>query len=106
MSIPIAAGETHPPVDAQRFATENPIHDALTLDELLPVETVQGSQAADAVLHRDPIGGLVLRVPFDQILDRVGLLGQPTPETPEREMVLGKAALQLVGEAGDERRGA
>ena len=103
MAVAITGSEIHPAIGASRILAQRLLDDAHGLDELAPVRRAQKPQAADAVADRDLIGGLLLVLRLDQLLDRQARFGQSLLDPGQRQSQGGALALQTARELRDER---
>ncbi len=105
MAVAIAGGELHPPVHPARIVAQDPLDHAHGLDELAPVHRTQGAQTADAVADGDLIGGLLLVLDLDQLLDRQAGLGELLLDPGQRQGQGGTLALKTARQLRDEGAG-
>ena len=103
MAVAIAGNEIHPAIDATRILAQRLLDDAHGLDELAPVRRAQDPQAADAVADGNLIGGLLLVLRLDQLLDRQARFGQSLLDPGQRQGQGGAPALQAARQLRDER---
>ena len=94
----ITGGKVHLVVDVGRVLTQGLLDGAHRFDELAPVHRAQGTEAADAVAHRDLVGRLLLVLRAHQLLDGQASLGQSLFNPGERHGQSGALALQTARE--------
>ena len=105
VAVGVAGREVHVDVDVDGVALQRLLDHRQRLDELAPIHGPQGAQAADAVAHRDLVGGLVLRLDLHQLLDRQAGFGQPLLDPGQRQRQRRTAALQPARQLGHEGAG-
>ncbi len=103
MAVAIAGGEIHPAIDAARILAQRLLDDAHGLDELAPIHRSQEPEAADAVADGDLIGGLLLVLRLDQLLDRQARFEESLLDPGQRQSQGGAPTLQTARELRDER---
>ena len=97
MAITIAGDKIHLPVNPGRIEAQRLLDLAHVLHKLLPVHGAQETQAGDAVADGNLVGGLVLALEVDQLLDGKSLLHEPLLEPAPRQVhrrALARQALQ------------
>jgi hypothetical protein len=108
MTVAVARGEIHRPVNIGRIGPENRLHEAKRLDEVLPIRGPEKTQARDTVAHGDLGGGLVLTFKLDQVLDGETEGGepllQPTASEMEHRTLAGQALAELRHKRTGDRR--
>ena len=76
VAVAVTGGKIHLAIDVPRVLAQGLLDNAHRLDELAPVHRAQETEAADAVAHRNLIGGLLLVLRPHQLLDRQAGLGR------------------------------
>ncbi len=104
VAILVARRERHALVGACGIFAQHRLHDALPLDERLPVHAGDGAQAGDAVRHHDLRQRGALGRSNSGILAAQSLVGDPLLE-PDQRWDRDPTGAELVQEAGNERRG-
>ena len=80
MAITIAGEEVHGPVHPGGVEAERLLDLAHGLDKLAPIQGAQEAQAVDGMTDRDLVGGLVLALELDQLVDEQPLVREPLLE--------------------------
>ena len=109
MAIAIAGEKIHFPVNPGGVEAQRLLDLAHGLDELAPVQGAQETQAVDGMADRDLVGGLVLALQVDQLLDGKPLLREPLlkpgPRQVHRRALAGQAFRELRHEGAGQRQG-
>src|SRR5512145_2698221 len=98
MAVAIASGEIHPAIDAVRVLEQRLLDDAQGLDELAPINRAQNPEAADAVAEGDLVGGLLLVLRMDRLLDGQAQIRESLLDPGQRQRQGGAPPLQAARE--------
>ncbi len=109
MAIAIASEKIHFPVNPGGVQAQRLIDLAHGLDKLTPVQSAQETQTVDGVTDGDLVGGLVLALELDQLLDGKSLVREPLlepgPRQVHRRALAGQPLRELRHKSAGQRQG-
>jgi hypothetical protein len=103
VAIAIAGGEIHRRINSRRLSAEDLLDNAHLLHELAPVHRAEKPQAGDAVADRNLVGGLVLVLRLNELLDGQPLILQAMLHPTGGKAEVGALSVEMAGEFGDKR---
>jgi hypothetical protein len=100
--VTVTGRKIHPRVHPARVFAQRVLDHAHGLDKRAPVQRTQQAQAADAVADRHLVGGLLLILCLNRLLDRHAVFGELLLDPRQRQGERGAAMLEATHEPGDE----
>ena len=101
--VAIPGGKIHPAVHPARIVAQGVLDPAHRFHELAPVHRPQEAETADAVADGHLVGGLLLVLRLNRLLDGQARLGEPLLDPRQRQGQGGTLALQSARQLRHER---